>query len=222
MTDRSQHDSALNGPNREFNFRSLVKFLCLFFSTLAIALSENTLGDTVGTPGQHPTQAPRDGGSKADDEKEARLLEPGQSIKRELAGDDSHTYRIRLSAGQYLKVIVEQQGIDIVARLSGSGGEQISEFDRESRSQGHELVENVAKAAGECRLTVLPRQKNAVGGYQIQIEELLRSCALRPTLTSLCMRREDCFKGVSNLEMPASTKTRFRYLSASGKFVKGY
>jgi tetratricopeptide (TPR) repeat protein len=173
MTDRSGPDSALNGPSRQFTSRNLAKFLCLFFSTLAIALSENTLGYTVGTPSQQPTQALRDGGSKADDDKEARLLEPGQTIKRELAGADSHTYRIRLSAGQYLKVIVEQQGIGVVAQVSGPDGKQILEFDSESRSQGGEEVSLVAEAEGDFRLVVRPELKRAAAGsYGIWVEEL--------------------------------------------------
>jgi CHAT domain-containing protein/Tfp pilus assembly protein PilF len=136
-------------------------------------LSENALGRTFGRPAQQPAQAPRDAGNKADDEKEERLLEPGKAIKRELSGADSHTYRIRLSDGQFLKVVVEQQGIDVVAQLSGPGGEQIAEFDLESRSQGQELASLVAEAEGEYRLTVRPKQKNApAGGYEIRVEEL--------------------------------------------------
>jgi CHAT domain-containing protein/Tfp pilus assembly protein PilF len=173
MTDRSRPDSDLNGPSREFTSQSLAKFLCLFFSTLAIALSENTLGYTVGRPGQQPSQAPRDGDSKADDEKEARLLEPRRPIKRELAGDQSHTYQIRLSAGQYLKVIVEQQGIDVVVQVSGPDGRQILEFDSESRSQGREEVSLVAEAEGDFRLIVHPRLKGApAGSYAIRVEEV--------------------------------------------------
>src|SRR4030095_2906378 len=113
MTDRSRTDSALNRPNRRFTPRSLAKFLafCLSFISLVVALSENTLGRTLVRPTQQPIQAPRGAGAKADDEKEARLLEPGKPIKRELAGGHNHTYQIRLSAGQFLKVIIEQQGI---------------------------------------------------------------------------------------------------------------
>src|SRR5262245_15557323 len=142
MTDRSRSDSALIGPNRRFTPRSLAKFLafCLSFISLAVALSGNALGRTLGRPAQQSTQAPRDAGGKADDEKESRLLEPGKPVKRELAGADSHTYQIRLSAGQFMKVIIEQQGIDVVAQLSGPGGEQIAEFNREGGSQGQELV----------------------------------------------------------------------------------
>src|SRR5215475_1244144 len=175
MTNRSRTDSALNRPNRRFTPRRLVKFLtfCLFFSPLAVTLSENALGGVLVRPAQQPAQAPRDAGNKADDERETRLLEPGKAIKRELAGAGSHTYQIRLSAGQFVKVIVEQQGIDVVAQLSGPSGERIVEFDGESRSQGQELAPFVAETEGVYRLTVRPRLKSApAGGYEIRIEEL--------------------------------------------------
>jgi len=175
MTDRSRPDSALNRPNQRFTLRSLAKFLasCLCFSSLVIALSENALGYILVSPAQEPAQAPRDAGNKADGEKEALLLEPGKAIKRILAGADSHSYQIRLSAGQFLKVIVEQQGIDVVAQLSGPGGEQIAEFDGEGSSRGQESAWFVAEAEGVYRLTVRPKQKNApTAGYEIWIEEL--------------------------------------------------
>src|SRR5215467_8283026 len=110
MTDRSRPESTLNGSNRHRASRSLAKFLafCLSFSSLAIALSEKASARALGRIAQQPAQAPREAGVKADDENGARLLEPGKAIKRELAGGHSHTYRITLSAGQFLKVIVEQ------------------------------------------------------------------------------------------------------------------
>ena len=175
MTDRSRPDLASNRPERRFTPGSLARLLayCLFFSSLVIALSENTLGYILGRAAQQPAQAPPDAGNKADDENDARLLEPGKAIKRILAGADSHTYQIRLSAGQFLKVIVEQQGIDVVAQLSGPDGERIAEFDGEGRSQGQESAWFVAKAEGAYRLRVRPKQKHApAGGYEIWIEEL--------------------------------------------------
>src|SRR5262249_5439146 len=121
MTHRSRPDSALSRRSGRFMPQSLTKFLafCLFFSTLAVALSEDALGYTLARPAQQPAQAPRDAGNKVDDEKEAPLLEPGKAIKRELSGAGSHTYRIRLAADQFLKVVIEQDGIDVVARLVG-------------------------------------------------------------------------------------------------------
>jgi CHAT domain-containing protein/Tfp pilus assembly protein PilF len=175
MTDRSRPDSVLNQPNRRFTPRSPAKFLafCLSFISLAAALSGNALGRILGSHAQQPAQEPRGASAKADEEKEARLLEPGKPIKRELAGGHSHIYQIRLSAGQFLKVIIEQQGIDVVARLIGPDGEQIMEFDSERGLQGWETVEQVAEAEGDYRLVVQPRQKAASAGlYEMRIEKL--------------------------------------------------
>jgi CHAT domain-containing protein/Tfp pilus assembly protein PilF len=175
MTDRSRPDSALNRPKQRFTPRSLAKFLapCLFFSSLVIALSGNAFGYIFGSPAQQPAQAPRDAGNNADGEKDALLLESGKAIKRILAGADSHTYQIRLSAGQFVKVIVEQQGIDIVAQVSGPSGERIAEFDGEGGSRRQELAPFVARAEGVYRLVVRSKQKNApTAGYEIWIEEL--------------------------------------------------
>src|SRR6266508_531090 len=175
MTDQSRLESALNRPNRRFTPRSQAKFLafCLFFSSLVVALSENALGRTFGSPAQQSTQAPGDAGSKADDEKEARLLEPGKPHRRELAGGQRHVYRIRLAADQFLKAVIEQDGIDVVARLLGPDGKQIMEFDSERRLRGRETVAQVAEGEGDYRLVVQPRQKAAqAGAYEIQIEEL--------------------------------------------------
>src|SRR5262245_33243208 len=175
MTDRSRPDSALRRPNRRFTPRSVAKFLafCLFFSSLAVTLSENAMGRTFGTPAQQPAQAPRDAGSKVDDEKEARLLEPGKAIKRELAGSGSHTYRIRRAADQFRNAVIEQDGIDVVARLLGPDGKPIMEFDSEKRLQGRETAPLVAEAEGDYQVVVQPRQKAApAGAYEIRIEEL--------------------------------------------------
>src|SRR5262245_24536182 len=169
MTDRSRLDSDLSRPNRRFTPRSLTKLLasCLLFSSLVIALSKNTSGYILGEPAQQPAQEPHGAGAKADNENEARLLEPGMAIKRELSGTGSHTYQIRLSAGPFLKVIIEQQGIDVVAQLSGPSGERIAEFDEESRIQGQESALLVAEESGAYRLRVRPRQKQApAGGYE--------------------------------------------------------
>src|SRR5262245_17705007 len=40
-------------------------------------------------------------------------LELGKTVSRELAGGQAHSYRITLAAGEYLRVVVEQRGIDV-------------------------------------------------------------------------------------------------------------
>jgi CHAT domain-containing protein/Tfp pilus assembly protein PilF len=146
--------------------------LLLFFSLAAAISSRQAFGGSLGLFRQS-TQQSRDKESGGGDEKDARTLEAGKSIKRELAGGSRHNYQIRLGANQFLKVIIEQQGIDVVAQVSGPDGKQILEFDSESRSQGREEVSLVADAAGAFQLIVLSKQNGApAGSYEIRIGEL--------------------------------------------------
>jgi CHAT domain-containing protein/Flp pilus assembly protein TadD len=100
-------------------------------------------------------------------------LEPGNPIERELTGGQSHSYRMALAAGQYVKLAVEQRGIDVAVKLFGPDGKQIIEFDSEARLQEQETVEWMAEEAGSYRLDVLAKLKNAATGrYEIPEVEL--------------------------------------------------
>jgi hypothetical protein len=146
--------------------------LSLFFSLVSTVSSRRAFGGSFGLFQQLPQQSP-DKAIGGGDEKEVRALEAGKSIKDELAGGRRHAYRISLGADQFLKVIVEQQGIDVVAQVSGPDEKQILEFDSESRLQGREEVSLVAEAAGAFQLIVSPKQNGAPAGrYEIQVEEL--------------------------------------------------
>jgi len=109
----------------------------------------------------------------AQGEQEARLLDLGKPVERELAGGQSHSYQITLARSQCLSVIVEQRGIDVVARLMGPDGKQIAEFDFEIRKQGQEAVSRVAEVAGSYRLNVQAKEKGTPAGrYAIRVVEL--------------------------------------------------
>jgi CHAT domain-containing protein/Tfp pilus assembly protein PilF len=125
--------------------------------------------------GRHPElhQQPTQSSNGTGDKQDVRSLEAGQPIRRELAEGQQHSYRIGLSADQFLKAAVEQAGIDVVVQVSGPGGAQIIQFDSEPRIRGQESVSLVTEAAGEYQLTVRPRFKGVpAGSYEIRIEEL--------------------------------------------------
>src|SRR5262247_820389 len=146
--------------------------LSLFLSLVSAVSFGQAIGGSFGLFQQAPQQS-RDKASSGGDEKEVRELEAGKSIKGELAGGRRHAYRISLGADQFLKVVIEQQGIDVVAQVSGPDGKQILEFDSESRLQGREEVSLVAEEAGVFQLIVRPKQNGApAGSYEIRIEEL--------------------------------------------------
>jgi CHAT domain-containing protein/Tfp pilus assembly protein PilF len=119
---------------------------------------------SVVPKGPHPNEAWQD-------DQRVQQLERGRPIERELAGGQSHTYQFSLDAGQYVKLVIEQRGIDVMARLSGPDGKLITEFNSESRNQGQETVEQVAEAACVYRLKVRARYGGAAAGkYEIRIE----------------------------------------------------
>ncbi|MGH9938027.1 MAG: CHAT domain-containing tetratricopeptide repeat protein [Blastocatellia bacterium] len=101
-------------------------------------------------------------------------LDPGKPVEREIAGGETHAYRITLAAGQYLRVMVEQRSDDLITTLYAPDDRRLGEYD--CRWSGAEPVSVIADAAGSHRLTVRTLQKAANrGAYQVRIEELRES-----------------------------------------------
>src|SRR6185369_5934115 len=100
-------------------------------------------------------------------------LEPGKPIERELAGGQSHAYRINLTSGQFLHAVVEQRGINVALSLFGPDGKQLIKLDNREPSRGAaELILWIAEEAGSYRLEVRSVNKEAVAGrYEMKLEE---------------------------------------------------
>src|SRR5262245_49103470 len=142
------------------------------FGLLVVIPSQETFRYAIDLFRQS-TQELRGEGIGTGGEKDVQTLEPGKPHRRRLAGGEQHTFRIRLAADQFLKAIIEQDGIDVAARLLRPDGKQIIGFDSDSRLRGLETVEQVAEADGDYLMVVQPRQKAApAGAYEIRIEEL--------------------------------------------------
>lgn len=106
-------------------------------------------------------------------QEEITLLEPGKSIYRELAGAQTHTFRIVLGQDQYASVIVEQLGVDVVVQVSDSNSQLVAEFDSESRKEGKEFVGLVAESPTDYRLSIKARYpRDAAGRYELRTSEM--------------------------------------------------
>jgi CHAT domain-containing protein/Tfp pilus assembly protein PilF len=109
----------------------------------------------------------------AQGDKEIRLLESGKPIERELAGGQSHSYQITLTEGQYLNVVVEQRGIDVVVTLRGPDSKKLIEVDSPNGAQGPEPLQWIVEAAGIYRIEVRSLENDAkLGRYEAKIVEL--------------------------------------------------
>ncbi len=152
--------------------------LCLAFLIAFLLLPEiNITWNAQATNSQFSftpsmqQQTPRNAGvQKA---QEADVLEPGKPVERALAAGQNHAYQITLAEGQFLSVIVEQRGIDVVVRLLGPDGKEILGVNSEIRKQGQETVWHVAEVAGSYRLKIqAARKDDPAGRYEIRVAEL--------------------------------------------------
>lgn len=109
---------------------------------------------------------------------DVRELKLGEKIERELAGGQGHSYRVMMTAGQYMHVVVEQKGIDVAVRLFGPDGKQLFDVDSPNGTRGPEPVFIVADIAAVYRLDVEALDKKALSGrYEINVKELRESTA---------------------------------------------
>jgi CHAT domain-containing protein len=109
----------------------------------------------------------------AQDKPAATPLQRGQVVRREISGGQEHVYSLTLGQGEFAAIAVNQLGIDVVVKARGPDGKAIAEFDRESRTQGRELVTLVAATADRFELAVQPRYPRAPAAeYDIGIVEV--------------------------------------------------
>jgi CHAT domain-containing protein len=105
-------------------------------------------------------------------------LEPKIPVERELAGGQTHSYRVSLMAGKYLRVMVEQKGVDVAMTLFSPDGAKLAEIILPHTLQGRKVIIAVAEQSGNHRLEVRS-QKNeaATGKYEVRILDLREATA---------------------------------------------
>src|SRR5215471_20641086 len=77
-----------------------------------------------------------------------RELKPGEPVEVELAAGGSHSYTVHLESGQYLHVVVDQRGIDVVVRAFDPQGMLVSESNNPVGAQGPEILSLIGSVAG--------------------------------------------------------------------------
>lgn len=104
---------------------------------------------------------------------EIAALELNKPIERKLTGGlEKHSYHIKLNAGQYAKILIEQTEADINARLFGSDGSFVTEYNNEIRLGQSESVEFVTGQEVRYRVEIQATSKSDVGLYKIRLTEV--------------------------------------------------
>jgi CHAT domain-containing protein len=107
---------------------------------------------------------------------EITTLEAGKPLERQMAGGETHNYRIPLSSGQFLNLYVNQNLIDVVVTAFAPDGSKIIEKDGFTGNRGFERIWLIADKAGDYRIEVKSLEKDVPAGiYEIKIVELRAS-----------------------------------------------
>jgi CHAT domain-containing protein/tetratricopeptide (TPR) repeat protein len=97
-------------------------------------------------------------------------LPPLANVERELKGGETQSFRVALTAGQFVHAVVEQKDADIVAEAFGPDGKLLSTCDSPNDRWGFESVLFVAPVAGDYRVDVRSGSPRApVGRYRLQV-----------------------------------------------------
>jgi tetratricopeptide (TPR) repeat protein len=98
-----------------------------------------------------------------------RTLEPGKAVEREIAGGESHAYQVKLTAGQFMRVMVDQKGIDLVVALIAPNREQLVEAN--ILSSGQESLSHEVAVSGDYRIIIRTLAATAPKAeYEVQLE----------------------------------------------------
>jgi CHAT domain-containing protein/tetratricopeptide (TPR) repeat protein len=102
-----------------------------------------------------------------------RPLEPGARIQREIRRGQADFYRIALASRQYLHLVVDQQGVDLVVTLLGPQGNVATTVNSLRGMLVPEHLLFVTEAPGDYRLEVRPRYPDSnAGRYEVRVLEL--------------------------------------------------
>ncbi|MBI4748669.1 MAG: tetratricopeptide repeat protein [Acidobacteria bacterium] len=98
-------------------------------------------------------------------------LTPGKPIERELNSGEKHSYPLQLKTNDYLKLVVEQRGIDVVVRLIGPDGKTLQEVDSPNGTQGSEPISAIIEQGGRYSIEIESLEKTAPPGkYDLSVE----------------------------------------------------
>ncbi len=99
------------------------------------------------------------------------ILEDGLSLEREIHGGEVHGYPLEFQTGQFLRVFVQEDGVDLAVRLLDPKGDPVTGTDSLSRGHAEEKEDLAAlvQEAGSYRLEVVASGKDP-GRYRLKVE----------------------------------------------------
>mgnify|MGYP000246395806 CR=1 FL=1 len=179
--------SVVPPANRVHTFRclALAGFLLALVCLGGWNVLTGSVAIAVGGSGQQPgnttSTTARASSTPATQEKPVPL-EAGKAVEREIARGQQQEFTIALTAGQFLRVIVHQQSVDVTVAITGPDNKPIAEVGFTSIG-GQESLSYEASTVGEYRLQIKANPVGAPrGSYRLQAD-------LKPSATEQDRKR---------------------------------
>ena len=119
--------------------------------------------------------------------------------ERTIREGEVHRLAFPLAAGEYLGIVVEQVGIDVVLELFDPLGKKLLEMDSPDSWLWEEEIALVAEISGTHRLAIRPLPDTALGSYRMRIDgprapmgdDAVRIAAVRERIAAHARREQE-------------------------------
>jgi CHAT domain-containing protein/Tfp pilus assembly protein PilF len=138
-------------------FLAVGVLLCTAATTTGLELVFSTRNNAASGPKQ--------------ESQNSRLLEPDKPLESKIKGNEKQRYQLSLTEGQYMRLVIDQRGVDLVLALSGIEDKLIQDVNNFGGSYGRESLAVIAKQSGTYWLEVTGSGKES-GSYEIRIAEI--------------------------------------------------
>lgn len=95
---------------------------------------------------------------------EVTELQLERTIEKGLSGGQKEAFAVKAPAGSYVRILIQQKGIDVFVRVLDKDGTPVVDFDADPRLQGEEVVEFVTNLDDRTTITIESRQRAAKQG----------------------------------------------------------
>ena len=136
-------------------------------STISIALLVGLTCTAVVGPSNSALAATQLTATRAEPQAEDRL-EVGVPVKRPIRAGESHSFVVRLKAGDFADLLVEQSGSDVAVTVLDPSGAKILTVDSPNSVYGPEPAALVADATGDFRI-LLGAPDRGGGSYEVRL-----------------------------------------------------
>ena len=166
----SPQDTHTRTPKLPSNLQRRLSRILLLVATLVVLSLSLNASQLAATNGM-AMHAWRGGTALRAQSGDARSLVVGETVEREIRGGETHLFGVQLEAGQYARLVLRRQGVDLLVTVAAPDRRTVTTHENPAGTQSLIAVSVMAVTPGIHVVEVRPVEKWAASGrYKIQLE----------------------------------------------------